>query len=527
MGKRKEKKKETAGAKSAIKSQAEEALKTLMCSVQTWDKLPRGDQKLKFLEEQPRIYPFIVIREFKKSSKHGQKWFLGLMNCLQDFAPMAEPVKELLYSPDIYTEIKEELATLLSERGCPLDQDTMNAIKESHSLSSLFISALEKGEEGRIREQLPRLFSLPEERGKSLLKELLKELEGRALPLIRAALEEGENPVTEYLLELLGTTSSEELHKLLMEVARDSERKELQKAAKKAVYRLRSSGVDVKIASDQKSILRAPEYKFYGAIATTIDGEGNRMLWLARTKALGGLHLINCLLSDIKGILDCSVYDTNKKSYKEINSLISTQYSAAEIEPEYCSYLIEEAAKLNAKSDTALPEEYLQARHIIGDAGKTYARPPIYDHFDENDIYPNQMLLNGCGRLLELDEFKGWFISRDKMEPYNFKLQEAQESRIVLSEVSQKERMENIINDAADELLRGELKTIYRHRLEENAYILYRKNRQDDAKLALIAAIALDDENLPPHRHPFFIDLARRSLTLTEEETKGRLISPP
>jgi len=510
-----------------MKSQAEEALKTLMCSVQTWDKMPRGDQKLKSLEKQPRIYPFIVIREFKKSSKHGQKWFLGLMNCLQDFAPMAEPVKELLYSPDIYSEIKEELAILLSERGHPLDQDTMKAIKESRSLSSLFISALEKGEEDRIKVQLPRLFSLPEEWGKSLLREVIKEVEGRALPLVRAALQEGENPVTEYLLELLGSTTSEELHQLLMEVARNHERKELQKAAKKAVYRLRSSGVDVKITPDQKSILRPPEYKFYGATATAIDGEGKRMLWLARTKALGGLHLINCLLSDIKGILDCSVYDTNKKSYKEINSLIFTQYSAAAIEPEYCSYLIEKAAKLNAESDTALPEEYLQARHIIGDAGKTYTRPPIYEHFDQNDIYPNQMLLNSCARLLELEEFKGWFISREKMEPYNFKLQEAQESRIVLSEVSQKERIDNIINDAVDELLQGELKTTYRRRLEENAYILFRKNRQDDAKLALIAAIALDDENLPPHRHPFFINLARRSFTLIEEESRGRLISPP
>jgi hypothetical protein len=529
MSRHKERKRETARAKSAEKLQAEEALKTLMCSVQTWDRLGRGSEKLGPLEEHPQVYPSLLIREFRKSSRHGQRWFVGLMACLKDFTPMAEPLLNIALNPEIYTEVKQELSALLEERGHSLGQDTINAIDESRSLSAELISELQKEDNGeKIEEKLPRIFALPEALGKSLLREVLEEVEGRALPLARAILEKGENPLSLYLMELLASTSSHELQQILVDAAGDKSKKELHKAAKKALYRLRSAGVQLEeTRSASESILRAPRYTFFGASASLIDAEGNRMLWLARTKALGGLHLVNCLINDEKGVLECYVYETNRKNYQEVMDQMMAIYTAVEIDPLYCVHLIEEAAKLNAGSDTALPQEYLEAQQIIGKAERAFDRPMIYDHFREEEIYPNPVLLESGGRLFELDEFKGWHIPSDEMEPYNFKLQEAQESRIILSEQSQTERIEDIIGTAADELFQEKLRMLYSRRLEENALVLYLLDRRDDAKLALVAAVALKDESLPPRRQPFCSSLIERSLTLAEEESKDRLITPP
>ncbi len=529
MGKRRERKRDALKTNSTAKSGVEEALNTLMSSVQTWDRITRGDERLKPIEEHPKVYPSVVIREFKKSSRLGQRWFAGMVACLGDFDIMARPLKELVLSPEIFSEVKKEVAELLSERGHPLDQEIVEAVNKSQGLSSALISKFTEGEDaGESEGKLSDVLSLPPDIAKSILREVVQEVEGSALPLAKEILQEGENPLSIYLVDLMGATPSDELIEVLLEAAGDKSKGELHKAAKKAIYRLRASGIEIgEIERTHQSILSTPEYKFFGACASLIDGEGNRMLWLARTKALGGLHLINCMMNDRKGIIDCHVYETNKKNYQEITDLISEQYSAVEIDADYCSHLIEKAAKLNAQSDTSLPEDYLQAQQVIGEVEKAFDKPLIYDHFNETEIYPNQLLLTSSAKLLEHERFASWIIPSEDMEPYNFKLQEAQKSRIVLSETSQKERIEDIVNQAADELFQAELKSIFRRRLEENAYILYKLGNQDDAKLALVAGLALDDENLPPHRHPFVSSLVKRSLTVADEESKDKLITPP
>lgn len=529
MGRRSDLKRELSRGRPSLKPQVEEALKTVMCSVQTWDRHARGDEKLKLLEEHPEVYPAVVIRELKKSSRHGQKWFAGMMSCLADFAPVAEPLKEAVLSPEIQTEVKKELASLLSERGHPLNQDLVDAINKSRALSATLISDLKGGEtpEGFMG-KVGEVFALPEPLAKSVLREVVQEDEERALPLVRAVLKGGGGSLPSYLTELLATTSSRELHRALLDAAEDKSRPELHKAAKKAIYRLRTSGVELKETEGERTTaLRAPEYKFIGANASLIDGDGNRMVWLARTKAMGGVLLINCMVNDGKGVVECKAFGTNKKGFQEISGLIREEHSGVEIDPEYCCYIMEEAAKLNAKSYTALPEDYLEVRQIIERPGRHFDKPLIYNQMAESEIYPNPRLLNSSSDLLEHDEFRGWFIPPQMMEPFNFKLQEARESRIILSELSQKERVEDIINRAVDELFQGDLKTVYRRRLEENAYILYKLGKETEAKLALVAAIAIDDANLPPHRHPFLNTLVRRSLALTDEESRNKVIAPP
>ncbi len=55
MGKRRERKRDALKTNSTSKSGVEEALNTLMSSVQTWDRITRGDERLKPIEEHPKV----------------------------------------------------------------------------------------------------------------------------------------------------------------------------------------------------------------------------------------------------------------------------------------------------------------------------------------------------------------------------------------------------------------------------------------------------------------------------------------
>jgi hypothetical protein len=66
-------------------------------------------------------------------------------------------------------------------------------------------------------------------------------------------------------------------------------------------------------------------------------------------------------------------------------------------------------------------------------------------------------------------------------------------------------------------------KSLYRRRLEETAYFLWKTGNENDSQMCLAAALGMEKEGGVLSTHPFLLELVKRTLTARlEEEAKKR-----
>ncbi|GFP24197.1 hypothetical protein HKBW3S09_01663, partial [Candidatus Hakubella thermalkaliphila] len=116
---------------------------------------------------------------------------------------------------------------------------------------------------------------------------------------------------------------------------------------------------------------------------------------------------------------------------------------------------------------------------------------------------------------LSLPEFSSWFFELDSVATYALELLEARQSKIILSDWARREREARIIGKAVEGLFSGDYPFLFKRRLEEMAYILWKTDRREEAKKALAAALALgEDGDQSLREHPLISAMVLRSLNL-------------
>ena len=195
-----------------------------------------------------------------------------------------------------------------------------------------------------------------------------------------------------------------------------------------------------------------------------------------------------------------------------------------EAEQSYCQSLIDEAHMRTVQNGDPLPEEYLKWKERIGKAHYENIRPLIYSYYEEDTIKNDTSLETRFASLLELPEFSNWQIGNDEVKEYTQRIQEANESKLVLTPIQKKERLNRILRDAIEELFDEKRRLVYKRRLEEMAYVLYKLGKEEDARTSLAAALTLNEKGTRPFDHLFLLGLAEKSLSsaILEEEQEAR-----
>jgi hypothetical protein len=103
------------------------------------------------------------------------------------------------------------------------------------------------------------------------------------------------------------------------------------------------------------------------------------------------------------------------------------------------------------------------------------------------------------------------------VSPFAAKIKELSESRLVISQSSQLERIEQIYREAATELFTAETRQRYKRFLEEAALLLYLENREQEAKRALAVALDLEKEVGVFTENNFILGLVKRSMSAQVE----------
>ena len=317
---------------------------------------------------------------------------------------------------------------------------------------------------------------------------------------------------------------------LLQEILLESTDRGLQKAIKKALHRLKVQGVTFAEVQPKRHtvLLGAGAHRLEKCLASFIDGAGERMFLLIRTKPMGGYNMAYLVINYGTGIRYALGLQASKRELPEILEKVQGPAPLIELEPTYCQYQIALAHQMNLETHTPVPEEYFALRDVIGECNTTFERAIIYSALSDAELETAKTYDTYADDLLNLPEFAGWTLPESIVQKYGDALREIEQSQIVISPAMKQERINEIQTRAMEEVLGEQSRRLMRMRLEEMAYYLLRTDRHREALWAVAAAQSLEDDN--PHRlrrNPFAGALLERSLDLAKARpSSGRIILP-
>ncbi len=328
------------------------------------------------------------------------------------------------------------------------------------------------------------------------------------------------------LAKSLGDWVAPESGVLLQHLAVQSSSKSLRKAVRRSVFRLQSKGIIVKEIEDLSPPVYRPPQPLHPSegFLSSIDSAGARMVWLIVPKTSHGIRAVSALVSDTEGLVDLHVAETTRKGFQEYLSEFQTKmpWEFVEADVDYCVGLILESVETTKKSGKPVHPEFFQWEHILGTALSLPLKPLIYKFLREEEVKIRPDLLDRSPSLFQLPIFQMWILAKEESDKYLKLLADASSSRLILAPHQQESRIFEIYRLAVHERFLPDRRLLYRRRLEEMAYILWKKEKEDEAKTSLAAAIAMAEESQLLSPHPFLFELVKRSLQIQLEEEKEK-----
>ncbi len=323
------------------------------------------------------------------------------------------------------------------------------------------------------------------------------------------------------VVEALSMMATAQAASLLAQIAANTQAKDLQKAARRALYRLKTMGVDTESLPSQeprKSVLEVPKLPVVAALASQIDFDGNRALYLARRRPFSGLVFVSLIINDQRGVVECNAFPVTKKDLSRMVADIQADDRLTHIElpPTYAQQLVEEGYQRNLSTGTPVPRDFQGVRDLIGTPDAPWDKRPIYHVMSPEEIRMQPAWLAQAPQLLEVKEFQGWHLPADAVQKYREEIKRGADSPIIVSPALQHERTEAVQKRTLHDIFDMERRALYRLRLEEMAYLLWQTKRPDEAKRALASALALQGEEIDPAEHPFLRGLFTRSVEMAE-----------
>jgi hypothetical protein len=319
--------------------------------------------------------------------------------------------------------------------------------------------------------------------------------------------------------------------RILQHMLKISKEKKVQKLIKRSLYRLRSKGISVEEASPRKepSILRPVQAEPPKGMGGGFDSAGQRFLLLVIPHSGRGGTVMEGVISDTLGLVNFSGEEMTRKGVRIFLEEIqkNSPFPLVEMEASYIGFLFVQAYRSTLERKEAIPQDYLRLKSEIEGARKEYERPLIYSYLASDEIAGEDRLLGRGGDLLKGDLFSGWRMEGGLVRRYADEIREAEESKIVLHPAQKEARFQGIYQKALSELFSGERRFLYKRRLEEMAYLLFKLGREEEARLSLAVAFDLEKPLNLIRPNPFLLQLIVKSIvTLLTEANEKRAKEP-
>lgn len=324
----------------------------------------------------------------------------------------------------------------------------------------------------------------------------------------------------------LATVVDESHAAALRDLAAEAERrgwKRVVKDARRALYRFGQRGV----ALAESPAPPAPPPRWTATPlegwVSGVDGRGDRLVWIAKPQAGGGLQVMTAILNEPKGLRDVNLAELPRKSLRRMHDDLRTRHHVqmVAIDGAYCDALLAEGYERSRAGGVAeAVGHYPTLRARLTTHPPAPLDPPMIGRVAPDAAEDAAAVADGAKLLDELD-FATWLLDRDTLAPHLDAIRAARESPIVLSAPQQAERVREALEHAERSLFGGASAATYRRRLEEMAYVLHASGRAALARSAAATAARLASAGGPL---PFFTELLRRSVGafVVEDEAKAR-----
>ena len=320
------------------------------------------------------------------------------------------------------------------------------------------------------------------------------------------------------LAEALGSTASPAAAKVLQALQGMEAKKPVRRALKTALYRLARQGLvneQEEAEVEPRVLVPRPEDRQAEAWASWPESQGERGIVLKLPDAGRG-YLMVIIVLDSEGVFhEFEAVQTTRKGVRELVEGMTggVQGRILEIPLDHFRYLYEEAAETYGRQNKELPAGYDFILEQLDFWVEKPVFPHIYNLLDEKEIAGDPLLLRSSATLLEAQPFVSWRLAEELASPFAAQIKELSESRLVISQSAQLERLEHICREAATELFTPERRQRYRRLLEEAAMLLYREGREKEAKRAFAVALDLDKEIGVFTENNFILGLVKRSIS--------------
>jgi hypothetical protein len=302
----------------------------------------------------------------------------------------------------------------------------------------------------------------------------------------------------------------------LVEALASSAKKDVARAAKKALYQLKSSGVAV--AGKAPSAAAAPEpvpaaQEELPSLMSSILGTGERALFFVKALRGGGLEMYQAIVHDEQGLVQLDRGESNRASYRKHLREVRADVHAA-IEVPFARVLEElgVAWAANARSKTPLPPEAESHLRRLGVVPiERWPELPAAEAADAG-------LTVRAGSLHDEPELMPWLPSAKDIAVLSQRLDEVDASVLQLSELQKKEQRVQKVHATAAEVS-PEARRTYAFRLWRTAEIFEQTKRPEQGRIARAEARLLFHDGKAASR---FLERMFEKVLMLAEQARAR-----
>ncbi len=320
------------------------------------------------------------------------------------------------------------------------------------------------------------------------------------------------------LAEALASTANPVAVKVIQALQGIEAKKPVRRALKTALYRLARQGLvkeQEEAEVEPRVLVPRPEDRQAEAWASWPESQGERGIILKLPDAGRGYLMVIGVLNSEGVFHEFEAVQTTRKGVRAILERMTGGVSGRiiEIPLEHFRFLYEETADTYQRQSMELPAGYDVMLKQLDSLVEKPAGPHIYNLLNEKEIGGDTLLLRSSDGLLEVQPFVSWRLPEELVSPFAAKIKELSQSRLVISQSAQLERIEQIYREAATEIFTAERRQRYGRLLEEAALLLYLESREQEAKRAFAVALDLEKELGVFTENNFILGLVKRSIS--------------
>jgi hypothetical protein len=303
---------------------------------------------------------------------------------------------------------------------------------------------------------------------------------------------------------------------LVMAIRDIFDQKDVQKAIKKVIFRLKQQGVSIPENEDKSDIpfINKGYSDFDPEVYIgPIDGTGTRGLLVVVHQASMGIDTGIGVVNSNEGFIQFLHERFSKKRLKEVKELFTNQVgvSIRTSLSHACAILEKAYSRTEIKTGDAV-NNYLKIRPLILDNCSPIDHTAIYEFIDP-DKTSDKILTNSLiNKLLDHELLKSWLIQPESIKPVLDEISQVEDSLIIISDDQKAERINEIKENAISDIFSDPVRLILKDDLEEMAFFFYKLDQIEYAHLCLSAADTVTEKNTLMRTNLFLDGYLERSL---------------